>query len=92
MPQSNGDLINTRIQAFRNELVSKYPKLSNSDELNAALDLARLILSTFTRDAQARIEILEDSFRKFAFLFKSFLSFVSACIIALITAVIARSF
>jgi len=71
-------------------LESKYPSLKNGDQLNAALDLARLILSTFTRDAQIRIQTLEDHFNRIMFILKSILSFLSAIIVGLITAFILK--
>tara|TARA_R110000751_G_scaffold2435_1_gene12716 strand:- start:9492 stop:9770 length:279 start_codon:yes stop_codon:yes gene_type:complete len=64
MSENNGDVINKRISMFRKELLSKYPKLAGSDALNCALDLARLILGTFTRDAQIRIHLLEIQVKK----------------------------
>ena len=69
---------------------SKYPSLKNGDQLNAALDLARLILSTFTRDAQIRIKQLEDHFGRITFILKSILSFMSAIVVGLITAFVLK--
>tara|TARA_R110002051_G_scaffold86173_1_gene151949 strand:- start:158 stop:379 length:222 start_codon:yes stop_codon:yes gene_type:complete len=71
-------------------LESKYPSLKNGDQLNAALDLARLILSTFTRDAQIRIKQLEDHFGRITFILKSILSFMSAIVVGLITAFVLK--
>jgi hypothetical protein len=71
-------------------LESKYPSLKNGDQLNAALDLARLILSTFTRDAQLRIKQLEDHFGRITFILKSILSFMSAIVVGLITALVLK--
>lgn len=85
MSESNGDLINKRIQIFRQELSSKYPKLANSDQLNCALDLSRLILSTFTRDAQIRIDKLESMFGRAMSIAKWLISFLTAIIIALLS-------
>jgi hypothetical protein len=85
MSESNGDLINKRIQIFRQELSLKYPKLANSDQLNCALDLARLILSTFTRDAQIRIEKLEAMFGRAMSIAKWLISFLTAILIALLS-------
>lgn len=92
MSGTNGDLITTRIAAFRDELESKYPSLQKSDQLNAALDLARLILGTFTRDAQLRIQKLEDHFCRIMFILKSILSFLSAIVVGLITTFLMKFF
>ena len=92
MSGTNGDRITSRIAAVRDELESKYPSLKKSDELNAALDLARLILGTFTRDAQIIIQTLEDHFGRIMFILKSILSFLSAIIVGLISTILMRFF
>ena len=82
---TNGDLVSNRIASFLDELGSKYPKLRNTDELNCALDLSRLVLSTFTRDAQVRIENLESELCRLRTIFKYAMSFISALIVALLS-------
>tara|TARA_Y100000310_G_C20191412_1_gene582657 strand:+ start:35 stop:313 length:279 start_codon:yes stop_codon:yes gene_type:complete len=88
MSESNGDLINKRISNFRIELESKYPKLKGTIELNCALDLSRLVLSTFTRDAQNRLSSLEKQLSDIQKMFKYILSLVTALIITLLSNVI----
>ena len=82
---TNGDLVSNRISSFRDELGHKYPKLRNTDELNCALDLSRLVLSTFTRDAQIRIEKLEAELCRQKTIFKYCISFISAFVVALLS-------
>tara|TARA_R100000781_G_C4017569_1_gene105889 strand:+ start:23 stop:298 length:276 start_codon:yes stop_codon:yes gene_type:complete len=82
---TNGDLVNQRISNFRDELSVRYPKLKNTDELNCALDLSRLVISTFTRDSQARLDQLEAELCRVKTIFKYALSFLSAIVVALLS-------
>ena len=82
---TNGDLVSTRIASFREELSSKYPKLKHTDELNCALDLSRLVLSTFTRDSMIKIENLESELCRLKTVYKYAMSFISALVVALLS-------
>jgi hypothetical protein len=90
MATGNGDLINSRIQDFRNEIESKYPKLKNTDSLNAALDLTRLVVSTFTRDSHVRLSSIEHELCRYKQIFKWFMSFLTAILVGILTTILMR--
>ena len=88
---SNGDLVNHRINDFRNEIESKYPKLKNTDSLNAALDLTRLVVSTFTRDSHVRLTAIEHELCRYKQIFKWFMSFLSAVLVGILSTLIIKN-
>ena len=62
--KENGQKIIEAISQFRTTLSSKYPDIDRQN-LNCALDLAQLILNTFTADSKRRIWEIEKQQKQF---------------------------